>query len=114
MVATESKSKTIRALRGGQMTIPIEIRKHLGIDENTLLSVSETGDGGFYVKPLIIEPAHTLANPSDSSWIKQVYDAFEPVRREIREKGMSEDEVDSLIDEAFRDVRAELYGTRKP
>lgn len=113
MVASTDKTRTVRALRGGKMTIPAEIRKSLGIDEHTLLSVEETEDGGFFVKPLIVEPTHTLANPSDSSWIKQVYDAFEPVRREIREKGMSEDEVDSLIDEAFRDVRAELYGTRE-
>lgn len=112
MVATEPKGKTVRALRGGQMTIPIEIRRSLGIDENTLLSVFETDDGGFYVKPLIIEPAHTLANASDSNWIKEVYDAFEPVRREIREKGMNQEDVDSLIDEAFCEVRAELYSAR--
>lgn len=113
MVSSKSKGRTVRALRGGQMTIPIEIRKRLGINEHTLLSVIESDDGGFLVKPLVIEPVHTLANPSDSGWIKDVYAAFEPVRREIQEKGMSGEEVDDLIDEAFRDVRAELYGTRE-
>jgi len=57
MVATGPKGNTVRALRGGQMTIPIEIRKSLGIGEDTLLDVAPTYDGGFVVHPVVANPS---------------------------------------------------------
>ena len=38
------KSRLVRPLRGGQITIPAEFRKQLGLDESSLLRV--TLDGG--------------------------------------------------------------------
>ena len=103
MVATEPKSKTVRALRGGQMTIPIEIRKHLGIDEDTLLNVEPTSDGGFVVHPVVASPA------AENAWMQKLYDLFEPMRREIAESGLSEDELNALIDESVEEARSRRY-----
>jgi bifunctional DNA-binding transcriptional regulator/antitoxin component of YhaV-PrlF toxin-antitoxin module len=105
MVATDSKSKTVHVLRGGQVTIPIEFRRELGLDEASLVEFRLTNG------MLTLQPVET--KPKGSEWLHDVYEAFEPVRREIREKGMTEEEVDALINEAFQDVRAELYGNRE-
>ncbi|MBI1256214.1 MAG: hypothetical protein GC204_01965 [Chloroflexi bacterium] len=45
-----------------------------------------------------------------SPWAKDFYDAFAPVRQEVIDKGMTEDEVNQIIDEAIEEVRRE----RKP
>lgn len=105
MVAIEPKRKTGHMLRGGQVTIPIEFRRELGLEDDSLVEFTLT-NGQLSVRPL-------EAKPKGSEWLQDVYAAFEPVRREIREKGMTEEEVDSLIEEAFHDVRAELYGSRE-
>ena len=89
---------------GGQITIPIEFRRELGIDEASLMQVTLTEN-----VELVLRPVEMKSTGSD--WPREVYEAFEPVRREIREKGYTEEEVDALIGEAFREVRAELYGS---
>lgn len=104
MVAIEPKRKTVHVLRGGQVTIPIEFRRELGIEDSSLMEL--TLSNGM----LTMQPVETRSK--GSQWLRDVYDAFEPVRREIREKGMSEDEVDALIEDAFEEVRADLYGKR--
>jgi hypothetical protein len=42
-----------------------------------------------------------------SPWLKELYDYFAPVREEILERGISEDEVNADIDAAVAAVRAE-------
>jgi AbrB family looped-hinge helix DNA binding protein len=44
MVQTKRQRKVIKALAKGQVTIPREFREALGIDAETLLSVSVVGD----------------------------------------------------------------------
>ena len=44
MLPTKKKGKVIKALAKGQVTIPSEFREALGIDAETLLSVSLVGD----------------------------------------------------------------------
>ncbi len=103
MVASKPKRRTVRALRGGQMTIPVEIRRELGIDEDTLLRVEPTDDGGFVVHP-------ETANPViDNDWMRKLFDLFEPMRREIQESGISEEELDALIDDSVKEARARRY-----
>lgn len=103
MVAVDPKSKTVRALRGGQMTIPIEIRRTLGIEEDTLLKVETTDDGGFLVHPVSPKPV------AENAWMQRLYDLFEPMRRQIAESGISEDELNALIDESVEEARARRF-----
>ena len=44
MTQTKARRKVVKALAKGQITIPSEFRQALGIDAETLLSVSLVGD----------------------------------------------------------------------
>lgn len=52
----------------------------------------------------------TFKENKGSPWVKDFYDLFAPVRQEVLEKGMTEGEVNQIIDEAIEEVRRE----RKP
>jgi len=47
-----------------------------------------------------------------SAWFRAIYDVFEPVRRGVEESGMTEDEINTIIDEAVEEVRQEHYEQR--
>lgn len=104
MVATKPKSKTVHLLRGGQITIPIEFRRELGIEDGSLMEVT-LADG-----KLTMVPQET--KPKGSEYLRELYEIFEPVRQEIREKGYTEEEVNQWIDEAIAEVRAERRASR--
>ncbi len=42
-----------------------------------------------------------------SPWAKEVYDLFAPVRQAVEESGMTEDEINRLLDEELEAVRRE-------
>lgn len=42
-----------------------------------------------------------------SGWLKEAYHLFEPLRQEITNMNMSDEEVDQLLDEALEEVRHE-------
>ena len=44
---------------------------------------------------------------SGSDWVGELYDLFTPVRQYVLESGMTEDEVNQIIDEAIKEVREE-------
>lgn len=100
-----ARTKVVRQLRGGQITIPAEFRKHLGITESSLLQIQlEQGE-------LRITPVRTTAGPG-SPWLKELYDYYAPVRQEAIEKGYTEEEINQAIDEAVAEVRKR--GNRRP
>jgi AbrB family looped-hinge helix DNA binding protein len=103
MVDTEPKSKAVHVLRGGQVTIPIEFRRELGLAEGSLLEATLTDDGRLTLRPVVASPV------ADNKWMQKLYEVFEPVRREIRESGISEEELDALIDESVEEARARRY-----
>lgn len=45
--------------------------------------------------------------PEGSAWLKEVYDAFAPVREEADDMGLTEESINQLIDEAIEEVRRE-------
>ena len=93
-------SKIVRQLRGGQITIPVEFRRQLGINEDTLLRMT-IDHGALHLTPVQVAEAG-----GGSAWLRELYDYFEPVRQEIRERGISEKEVNADIDAALKAVRA--------
>lgn len=105
MVATPPKSKTVHLLRGGQITIPIEFRRELGIEDASLMEVTLTGNG-----ELTLRPVETRRKGSE--WFRDLYEAFAPVRQEAIDKGYTEEEINGWIDEALREVRAERSKSR--
>lgn len=47
---------------------------------------------------------HKQTHPG-SAWFRTIYDIFEPVRQHIEETGMTEHEVNQIIDETLAEIR---------
>lgn len=92
-------TKIIRPLRNGQITIPADFREKLGIDADTLLQVRVIH------KELWIKPVKAYTTVGGSLWVKELYNAFSPVRKEAEEKGYTEEIINSAIDRSVRKVR---------
>lgn len=105
MSHSDQLSKVVRILRGGQITIPAEIRKQLGIDDETLLRMT-VADGELRVVPV------RVVEKEESDWLRALYDAYAPVRADILARGISEEEVNVDIDAAIAEVRAEHLASR--
>lgn len=43
----------------------------------------------------------------DMDWFEKIYDLFAPVREAVEQSGMTEEEVDQVIDQAITEVRHE-------
>jgi AbrB family looped-hinge helix DNA binding protein len=92
-------TRLIRPLRGGQITIPADLRKTLGIGPETTLRVSVV-DGELRIRPIeVVERA------GGSPWFLELYDHFAPARREAEEHGYTDEQVDAAIDDAVSAVR---------
>lgn len=100
MPPTEPKTKLVRSLRGGQVTIPAEFRRRLGITDDSVLQMTLT-DG-----ELRIRPVQVMETTPGSPWLEKLYEYFAPVREEIVAMGVSEQEVNEDIEAALRAVRA--------
>ena len=94
-----ARPRFVRALRNGQITIPVEFRRQLGITEDSILQLTLV-DGELRIRPLAA--SRTVQG---SPWFKQLYDRFAPVREEAA--AVSEDEVNAAIDAAVRAVRGD-------
>ena len=87
----------MRSLRNGQITIPAEFRRRLGLQGDSLLQVT-LEEGELRIKPLRVS-GHSAGSP----WLKELYDLFAPVRQEGEQ--YSEEEINAAIDEAVKAVR---------
>lgn len=91
-------TRIVRQLRSGQITIPAEFRKKLGINEDSLLQLTLT-EGELHMRPVAIK-----AGQEGSPWLRELYERFAPVRDEGTK--FSGEEIDTAIDEAVTAVRA--------
>lgn len=91
-------TRVVRSLRNGQITIPADFRKALGIESDSLLQL--TLDQG----ELRIKPVEVAAPTSGSPWLAEAYDAFADVRNQLAR--YSGEEIDAAIDEAVTAVRS--------
>jgi AbrB family looped-hinge helix DNA binding protein len=96
-MATPRTSRIVRPLRNGQITIPIDFRRRLGITEDSLLKVTLEGDE-LHIKPVTAED-----QPKGSPWLKELYELFAPVHAEAAK--YTEEEINAAIDEAIAAVR---------
>ncbi len=90
-------TRLVQPLRSGQITIPVEFRRQLGITKNTVLELS-LEKGELRIKPYPI-------TQTTSAWMKDLYEMFAPARQEIKKKKYSEKEIDNAIDKAVSVVR---------
>ena len=97
MTSRPGQTRLVRSLRGGQITIPADFRRRLGIDEDSVLEVT-LDDGELRLKPL-----HARQTAGGSPWMKELYDLFAPVRgKALQFRG---EEIDEAIDAAVKAVR---------
>jgi AbrB family looped-hinge helix DNA binding protein len=91
-------TRVVRPLRRGQLTIPAEFRRRLGIADDTLLQLT-LQEGKIEITPVVATPAAEMA------WARELYAMFAPVRQEAQE--LEEAEIDALIDETVDEVRSQ-------
>jgi AbrB family looped-hinge helix DNA binding protein len=87
----------VRPLRRGQITLPQEFRRRLGIGDDTLLEIRLAGDH-VEIRPVVARPA------AGSEWARELYELFAPVRQQA--EGLTEEEIDRDIEEAISETRA--------
>ena len=91
-------TQIVRPLRRGQLTIPAEFRRRLGISEDTLLQLTLYEDK-IEIVPVVTKPVAGMA------WARELYEMFAPIRQEAQT--MDEAEIDALIDETVDEVRSQ-------
>ena len=89
--------KLVRIQEKGQVTIPTEIRKKLGLKRGDLVAVMETPDGVF------ITPQQVVAAK-----------AFDRIGDILKEQGLSVDELIASGREIRTDLLQETYGITQP
>jgi bifunctional DNA-binding transcriptional regulator/antitoxin component of YhaV-PrlF toxin-antitoxin module len=94
------KTRTIKAIRSGQITIPADFRRELDITDDSLLQMSLEGDG------LRITKLRAVPDLNGSPWLAELYERFAPVRQEAIDRDYSEEEINEAIDQAIAGVRA--------
>lgn len=72
-------------------------RLHQAIDALSLEELEEVEE--------LIESFHV--KPKNPEWFGKLRDSFAPVREAIEASGMTDDEVNQILDQAFEEVRRE-------
>lgn len=93
-------TRTIKAIRSGQITIPADFRRALDITDDSLLQMTVEGD------ELRIVKLRTAPETTGSPWLAELYERFAPVRAEAVAAQYSEEEINAAIDQAVAGVRA--------
>ena len=87
----------VRIQQDGQVTLPVETRDREGFKSGDLVAVEQTAEG------VLIKPLPITDQRVGSPWLKELYDAFAPVREEASD--FSEEEINEAIDAAVKAVR---------
>jgi hypothetical protein len=87
--------------QGDNMSTLDRAQLHQDIDE---LSDDQLAE----VQAAVLIAKHKKTHPG-SAWARALYDLFEPVRQGVLDSGMSEEEVNAILDEELEAVRQEMY-----
>ena len=90
--------KLVRQLRNGQITIPKEFRRALGLEDSDMISIRLT-EGKLEVEPVKVQP-----KVKGSPWARELYALYAPVREAA--KDVPEEEINQAIDDALKEVRS--------
>jgi AbrB family looped-hinge helix DNA binding protein len=96
-------TRTIKAIRSGQITIPADFRRELDITDGSLLQMTLEEDG------LRITKLRTAPDTAGSPWLAELYERFAPVRQEAIDQGYTEEEINEAVDQAVAGVRASKH-----
>jgi bifunctional DNA-binding transcriptional regulator/antitoxin component of YhaV-PrlF toxin-antitoxin module len=98
-MAQVKDTKLVRSLRRGQITIPAEFMRQLGITDDSVLQMT-IRDGELRIKPVRV-----VDSEQGPAWFYELWEYFAPVREEADAKGYSDEEINAWIDEALAAVR---------
>lgn len=98
-MAHTSETRLIRPLRRGQITIPAEFRRQLGITDESILQAT-VSDGVLHIKPVQV-----VDTEPGSDWFHRLWEQFAPMRDEADIRGYTDEEINAWIDEALTEVR---------
>lgn len=90
-----TRPKYVRVQEKGQVTLPVEVRKHLGMKKGDLVAVEETPDG------VLITPQSLIAT-------RELDKALDEIGAALKEQGLT---LEEMI-ERGREIREELYKER--
>ena len=89
--------KLVRIQEKGQVTLPADVRRHLGLKKGDLVSVTQTEDG------ILITPQEVMANK-----------LLDQIGAALREKGLTLDELIESGREIRGTIAQEKYGIKTP
>lgn len=92
--------RRIGHLESGRLEIPTEFQEAIGAQPDDALEMHVVNDE-IHLKRVDVG-AQTLPQP----WLQELYEYFRPYREEAEVSGMTDDEINEAIDEAFRAVRS--------
>jgi len=90
-------TRLVRPLRNGQITIPADFRKALGLDEVPLIQVT------LDVDEIRLRPYDPAKIDTGSDWLRDLYLYFEPVRESA--EPLSEELINRALDAALDTLR---------
>jgi hypothetical protein len=73
--------------------------------DKILQAIDELSDASLYELDQFIAYLRFKEHHKDSDWMADMYEAFAPVRDAIAETGMTETEINAIIDDAVDEVR---------
>jgi hypothetical protein len=79
---------------------------HRAVEDLTPESLDELGEFIAYLK---YKEQHKGAY-----WFERLYNLYAPVRRALEGSGMTEDEINTVLDEALEEVRRDRYAQSRP
>lgn len=107
MTRTQPAPKLIKPRRGGQITVPVAFREALGFDEDGTMLQATMADG-----ELRLRPVRLGSDVPGSPWLRELYEYFAPVRDDIEQQGLTEEDVNSAIDAALVAARRARHARR--
>ena len=106
-MSAQRVTKVVRPLRRGQITIPAEFRRSLGITDDTLLHIT-LEDGGLRITRVA---AVSSSESGPNAWLRELHAQFAPVRQAA--EVYSDSEIDEVIDQAVREARQSREPSRR-
>jgi len=99
-------TRLVRPLRNGQITLPADFRRALQLDQAPMLQITLDG------QELRIRAYNPDQIETGSTWLRDLYQLFAPVRRAVVE--CADQDINRAIDLALATLRGEIHVPRRP
>jgi bifunctional DNA-binding transcriptional regulator/antitoxin component of YhaV-PrlF toxin-antitoxin module len=91
----------IGQLESGRLEIPADFQETIGAQPHDVIELRLVDD------EIRLKRAEVASETLPQPWLQELYEYFRPFREEAEASGLTDDEINEAIDEAFRSVRSE-------